>query len=337
MNLGQHIITNILIEKASIDWNNYLTSEEVNKFLSKDDKVESAEEIVYNTKGNFYKKYFDKFKDEGWTKRELTQDLANFYHNGHLNEESTNKDPRIKYGPYKDAMGMWTVDLADGYTTDSGDSFIQEKTKKECLRMLDIVVSKINESVQGLEDYTENRIKDIIVEYIMYKMIEEAGYSEDDFNIKAIELNGSRKRGQARDDSDLDVVVEFEGDDLREDDLFNLLNGDDRLYIEDIAVDINPILAYKSGSIDDFMNKSNEYDKDKLKESDSNLDLWKSQINKKDTQELFLYLKKMYNQLYTYNDKNSDIRSNDYEKILEKINYIENKLGIKSKRGRELH
>jgi len=337
MNLGQHIITNILIEKANIDWNNYLTSEEVDKFLSKDDKVESAEEIIYNTKGNFYKKYFDSFKHEGWTKRELTQDLANFYHNGHLNEESISKDPRIKYGPYKDGMGMWTIDLADNYTTDSGDSFIQEKTKKECLRMLDTVVSKINESIQGLDDYTENGIKDIVAEYIMYKMIEEAGYSEDDFNIKAIELNGSRKRGTARDDSDLDVVVEFEGDNLREDDLFNLLNDDDRLYIEDIAVDINPILAHKSGSIDDFMKKSNEYDRDKLKESDSNLDLWKSQINKKDTQELFLYLKKMYNQLYTYNDRNSNIKSNDYEKILEKINYIENKLGIKSKRGRELH
>ena len=86
MNIGQHIITNILTEKASIDWNNYLTPEEVNKFLSKDDKVESAEEIVYDTKGNFYQKYFDSFKDEGWTKRELTQDLANFYHKGHLNE-----------------------------------------------------------------------------------------------------------------------------------------------------------------------------------------------------------------------------------------------------------
>lgn len=77
-----------LLEKASIDWNNYLTKSEVNKFLSKDDKVESAEEIIYNTKGNFYNKYFNDFKNQGWTKDELTQDLANFYYNGNLNEDA---------------------------------------------------------------------------------------------------------------------------------------------------------------------------------------------------------------------------------------------------------
>ena len=49
MNLAQNIITNILTEKASIDWNNFLTPEEVEKFLSKDDKVESAEEIIYRS------------------------------------------------------------------------------------------------------------------------------------------------------------------------------------------------------------------------------------------------------------------------------------------------
>ena len=87
MNIAQNIINNIN-EKASIDWNNYLTPEEVDKFLSKDDKAESAEEIIYNTKGNFYNKYYDNFKEEGWTKRELTQDLSNFYYNDNLNEDS---------------------------------------------------------------------------------------------------------------------------------------------------------------------------------------------------------------------------------------------------------
>ena len=86
MNLAQNIISNIITEKASIDWNNYLTPDEVDKFISKDDKVESAENIIYDREGNFYKNYFNDFKDEGWTKLELVQDLADFYHNGHLNE-----------------------------------------------------------------------------------------------------------------------------------------------------------------------------------------------------------------------------------------------------------
>ena len=77
-----------LLEKASIDWNNYLSDEEVSKFLSKDDKVESAEEIIYDTKGNFYNTYFKDFKNRGWSKYELTQYLADFYYNGHLNEDS---------------------------------------------------------------------------------------------------------------------------------------------------------------------------------------------------------------------------------------------------------
>lgn len=74
----------ILQEKASIDWNNFLTPNEVKRFLAKDDKIESAENIIYDTKGNFYKMYFQDFKDEGWTKRELVKDLERFYTNGHL-------------------------------------------------------------------------------------------------------------------------------------------------------------------------------------------------------------------------------------------------------------
>ena len=75
---------NKLQEKAGIDWNNYLTPEEVKKFLSKDDKVESAEDIIYDKNGNFFKKYWKCFKKQGWIKRDLVKDLEQFYTNGHL-------------------------------------------------------------------------------------------------------------------------------------------------------------------------------------------------------------------------------------------------------------
>lgn len=75
---------NKLEEKASIDWNNFLTKKEVKDFLNKDDKIESAENIIYNTKGNFFNKYWKDFKKSGWTKQELVKDLENFYTNGHL-------------------------------------------------------------------------------------------------------------------------------------------------------------------------------------------------------------------------------------------------------------
>lgn len=99
MNISQAIITSInesaLLEKASIDWNNYLTPEEVDKFLSKDDKVESAENIIYSKE--FKPRYKDLHNDlqkkykNSWTKRELVKDLADFYYNGHLITESVDR------------------------------------------------------------------------------------------------------------------------------------------------------------------------------------------------------------------------------------------------------
>lgn len=73
-----------LIEKASIDWNNYLTPEEVKAFLSKDDKIESAEDVIFDRNGNFFNKYWKDFKKQGWNKLDLVNDLERFYTNGHL-------------------------------------------------------------------------------------------------------------------------------------------------------------------------------------------------------------------------------------------------------------
>lgn len=98
-----------LIEKASIDWNNYLTKDEVKQFLAKDDKIESAENIIYSKE--FEPRYKDFHNDlnkkynNSWTKKELVQDLANFYYNGHLIESTLNEGihlvayVRSKYEP----------------------------------------------------------------------------------------------------------------------------------------------------------------------------------------------------------------------------------------------
>ena len=83
---------NLKLEKASIDWNNYLTQDEVKQFISKDDKTESAENIIYS------KEFRPRFKDlhnslqakynNSWTKRELVDDLVSFYNFGNLITES---------------------------------------------------------------------------------------------------------------------------------------------------------------------------------------------------------------------------------------------------------
>ena len=109
---------------------------------------------------------------------------------------------------------------------------------------------KSSSNIQGLEDYTEQDIKDIVRDHIESLT--------DEIKIKGIALNGSRLRGDSKSTSDLDVVVEYDGD-VSEDTLFNILN-EEPLKIEGITVDINPITKGKSGTLEEYMKKSKEYD-----------------------------------------------------------------------------
>lgn len=113
----------------------------------------------------------------------------------------------------------------------------------------------MNNIIQGIDHdlYDYESICDLIQDHIA-NVLYDNNYAEDDITVINIQLHGSRLRGQARDDSDLDAVVQYEGD-IREDDLFSMLN-DDPLYIDDVVVDINPIKE----NIDLYMARSKEYD-----------------------------------------------------------------------------
>lgn len=115
----------------------------------------------------------------------------------------------------------------------------------------------MQEAIQGLNLYSYDEVIEIINDFIMDK-IWDSGHSSDDIKLNNIRLHGSRLRNQAKPTSDLDAVVEYNGD-IREDDFFNILN-DDPLYIDDIRVDINPI---KEG-IDLYMKRSADYDRHRL-------------------------------------------------------------------------
>lgn len=115
------------------------------------------------------------------------------------------------------------------------------------------------ENIQGLEGYSRTEIKDIVNRYIQNKLEENDLL---DITIDGSEIIGSRNRGNARSDSDLDLVVEYSGD-IREDDLFDILN-EDPLEIEGIKVDINPITSDKSGTLEEYLERSKQYDKEIL-------------------------------------------------------------------------
>lgn len=117
--------------------------------------------------------------------------------------------------------------------------------------------------VQGIEGYSRDEIKGIVADHINDVMRDNDIHAE----IIGMDIHGSRNRHDARPDSDLDVVVEYRGD-IREDDMFNALNGEeDALSINGIKVDINPIRKEETGDLQGYMKKSEEYDREKSEHS----------------------------------------------------------------------
>ena len=85
--------------------------------------------------------------------------------------------------------------------------------------------------IQGFEDYSTEQLEEIVLEHIT-DAFTEIGID--------VEIYGSRTRGEAKADSDLDVKVRYKGAE-KDYALFNILNDDDSaLYIDGIRVDINP-------------------------------------------------------------------------------------------------
>lgn len=119
----------------------------------------------------------------------------------------------------------------------------------------------MNREIQGLDPslYTYDEVVSLIKEYINEKLYDNDLLPGMDVEIVEIQLHGSRLRGQAKKKSDLDAVVEYKGD-IREDDLFDILNSKPVLKIEGIKVDINPIKE----DMKSYMKRSDDYDRHKL-------------------------------------------------------------------------
>lgn len=91
------------------------------------------------------------------------------------------------------------------------------------------------QKIQGLEHWTHAQVKSAIRKYIE----DIVSANQLDFKIVDMEIVGSRVRGTATPESDLDVVVQYTGE-LKEDraqDIFNY----ERLRLDNIEVDIAPI------------------------------------------------------------------------------------------------
>lgn len=115
-------------------------------------------------------------------------------------------------------------------------------------------LSEMKSRIQGLESYSEEEL----IQQVRLKTEQvESDLGPGEFRVKQITIIGSRTRSAARPDSDLDVLVEYEGR-LKEYAVFNILH-EDPLYIEGILIDINPIRAEESGTTEEWLRRSEKY------------------------------------------------------------------------------
>lgn len=215
---------------------------------------------------NSVSKYIDTLKD---TRIPMSGDfqehLPNYHHLRELYNKSESSAEDL-YG-YSRSVGAEEGEyerLKANYKNAS-DAFNKELTDilDYYENLMNLNGETIHKEVQGLEYYGKRSLKNYILDEITEKFV--IGFEGDEITrVNDLEIHGSRGRGTARPDSDLDVVVEYEGS-LREDDAFNFLNEDPLIY-DGIKVDVNPIRKQETGTLQDYMVKSRKYDQQILKQ-----------------------------------------------------------------------
>ena len=113
--------------------------------------------------------------------------------------------------------------------------------------------AKTNEMFHDISEMNPAEIEETIKCHVQAKIDE---YDIDATIIDAVVI-GSRCRGLEKDSSDLDVVVELSTNE-REDNLFNAFN-EDGLHIGEVKVDINPITAQRTGTLETYLPQAEKY------------------------------------------------------------------------------
>lgn len=115
--------------------------------------------------------------------------------------------------------------------------------------------------IQGLEHFTSDRIKSLLLGQIEDRLDEAGIY--DKVEIVGIAIVGSRNRGMAKPDSDLDIVVQYSGN-IPEATMAKILKGKHSMFgrpkIDGISIDMKPIRREESGDFETYLAKSREYD-----------------------------------------------------------------------------
>jgi N12 class adenine-specific DNA methylase/predicted nucleotidyltransferase len=126
------------------------------------------------------------------------------------------------------------------------------KTSQESSVIADFK-AKTEELFHNISELNPAEIEETVKVHVQAKLAElgiEAAIVE-------VAVTGSRCRGLEKEESDLDVVVELSTNE-REDYLFDVLN-ESALYIGDVKVDINPITAQNTGTLETYLPQVEDY------------------------------------------------------------------------------
>ena len=143
--------------------------------------------------------------------------------------------------------------VLDGFIGFVGEEMLEQERKAFSM------ISDRTQPEASLHHMSCANIEETVLSYAQ-SVAEEAGI---EVQIRAARVYGSRTAGIEKADSDVDVVLEFQGD-ISEDAFFNLLH-EEELTIGGILVDMNPITPAKSGTIEEFLARANEYLEEKVK------------------------------------------------------------------------
>ena len=113
--------------------------------------------------------------------------------------------------------------------------------------------AKTGELFHDISEMNPEEIEETVKCHVQAKIEE----YDIDATIVDVAVTGSRCRGLEHEGSDLDVVVELSTAE-REDDLFNAFN-EDGLHIGEVKVDINPITAQRTGTLESYLPQMEEY------------------------------------------------------------------------------
>lgn len=138
---------------------------------------------------------------------------------------------------------------------------------------VEVFKQKTLEYYQPINDLTVEDIEATVYAYVQATLDDVCPGAK----VIDVALSGSRCRGLEQETSDIDVVVEYEGD-IKEDSLFNYLHEED-FSLCGLKVDINPITESKTGTLETYLPTVEKYLSEKAKQQNMEVTLYVAECN----------------------------------------------------------